>query len=497
MNRTVVQAACIAAATSLIAGCAPAATIAVEEAPLDRSVMPAPGPEPEVDFPGVRRSTLSNGLTVWVVERPEVPLVTAQLLFEAGARMDPPGQSGLSSLTAEMLTEGTTTRSATEIADEIDFLAANLSAGVGRETAVVTLTTLARNVEPALELFTDIVANPSFDEDEWARVRDQRLVSLLQALDQPATIASQEFARIVFGLEHPYGRPVQGTTESVSDITPTELREFHRTYYRPAEAHLIVVGAVETDDLVQQLETHFSAWLGSAPPAPAGPADPPPAPTTQIYLIDKPGAAQSQIRIGHVGVDRMHEDYFPLLALNSILGGQFSSRINLNLREDKGYTYGASSSFQMGRIAGPFVAGAGVQTAVTMESIVEFMRELKEIRDQRPATPEEVEFATTSIIRQEPLTLQTNAQIAARVQDLIRYDLPLDYFDEYSDRVAEVSVAEVNRAAREHLRPGQFAIVVVGDRATIEQNVRTLPYPVEIVAIEGQAEPVTERQEVV
>jgi zinc protease len=189
-------------------------------------------------------------------------------------------------------------------------------------------------------------------------------------------------------------------------------------------------------------------------------------------------------------VPRVHRDYFPLLVMNSLLGGQFSSRINLNLREDKGYTYGARSAFQMGRVAGPFVASAGVQTAVTRESIVEFMRELEEIRGVRPATPEEVEFARVSIIRREPLTLETNAQIASRIQDLILYDLPLDYFDHYNRHLAAVTVDDVNRVAREYLHPDRFAIVVVGDRAAVEGPLRELPYPVDVVVVEGAATPV-------
>jgi zinc protease len=464
----------------LTIGCAPAVTpVSIDTGPLDRSVVPEPGPTPEVDFPSVEQRTLSNGLAVWIVERRGLPLVTMQLLLEGGAVTDSREVAGRASLVADMLTEGTTTRSATQIAEEVDFLAANLNAGVGRETAVVSLGTLSRNLEAALDLFADVILNPAFTQEDWNRVQDQRLVSLLQSLDQPSVIAGQEFSRILYGEEHPYGRTVQGTPESVEAITPEMLREFHAAHYRPEGGNLIVVGDVDEDEVVRLLEAEFAGWSGSPPEPASRVAPPPPQAVTRIYLVDKPGAAQSEIRIGHIGVERAHRDYFPLLVMNSILGGQFSSRINLNLREDKGYTYGASSSFSMGRIAGPFVAAAGVQTAVTKESIVEFMRELEDIRGARPATDEEVEFARTAIIRQEPLTLETNGQIAGRIQDLIVYDLPLDYFDEYTERFAEVTTDDVNRVAREHLQPGQFAIVVVGDRAAIEAELRTLPYPVE------------------
>lgn len=465
-------------------GCA-SATTAVQDPAFDRSVMPAPGSIPEVDFPEIQRFTLSNGLEVWHVERTGLPLLSVQLLLNGGAIAEPTDRPGLASLTAAMLTQGTTSRSATEIADELDFLAASLSAGAGRETAVVTLNTLSRNLAPALNLFADVVTNPSFDEEEWVRVRDQRLAAIAQSRDQAGAVASEEFSRRVFGATHAYGRPLQGTRASVEAMSVPVLREFHQTFYQPSNATLIVVGDVSAAQLRPALEAGLATWRAGPAASRVAPTPPPPLQATRVFLIDRPGAAQSEVRIGHVGVDRNHPDYFPILLMNSILGGQFSSRINLNLREDKGYTYGASSTFQTGRYPGPFLAGGGVQTAVTRESVIEFMKELEEIRGARPVTAEELEFAKASEIRGEPLSLETNAQIAGRIQQLIIYDLPADYFDDYADRVAAVTLADVNRVAREQLHPERFAIVIVGDRASIESGLATLPYPIEIVTIEG------------
>jgi zinc protease len=493
MKTTTVVAAL--AAGALLAGCAPAVGAGPGADPLDRTVAPPPGPDPAYDFPDIQRRTLSNGLELWLVERPGAPLATVQLIADAGAVADPAGQPGIASLTAAMLTEGTARRSADELADELGFLAANLNAGAGREVASVSLTVLERNFTAALDLFADVVVNASFPDSVWPRVRDQRLASLIQSLDQPASVATDEFQRRLFGADHPLGRPVNGTPASVRAATPQALRDFHRRLYRPDNAHLIVVGGLPAANVAAQVERAFAGWAPggavAASPPPAGPA---PQEATRVYLIDKPGAAQSQVRIGHVGVPRVHRDYFPLLVMNNILGGQFTSRINLNLREDKGYTYGARSAFQMGRLAGPFVASAGVQTAVTRESLVEFMRELEDIRGPRPVTAEEVDFARSSIVRREPLTLETNGQIASRVQDLILYGLPLDYFDDYNLHVAAVTVADVNRVAREYLQPDRFAIVVVGDRSTIEGPLRELPYPVDVVVIEDQATPVDEAE---
>ena len=466
-----------------VTACGSAATVATSDAPLDRSITPSPGPTPEFDFPDVEQRTLSNGLRLWIVERPGIPLVNVQLTIGAGAIADPVDRTGLASLTAAMLTEGTTSRSATEIADQIEFLAASLSSVAGQETAGVNLVTLSSTLDEALGIFADVVINPAFDPSEWSRVQDQRLVALVQALDQPRTIATQEFSRVLYGDAHPLGRPTQGTPESVRAVSTADLRDFHSRYYVPGNAVLIVVGDITANRALGLMERHLGAWTGGEAPETQAVADPAAQPGTRVFLIDKPGAAQSEIRIGHVGVARTHPDYFPLLVMNSILGGQFTSRINLNLREDKGYTYGARSAFEMGLIAGPFVASAGVQTAVTKESVEEFMRELVDIRSSRPATAEEVEFARRSLIRSQPLSVETNGQLAARVTEMVRYELPEDYFDDYAERVAAVTVADVNRVAREYLQPDAFAIVVVGDLAEIESGVRSLPFPVEVVTL--------------
>ncbi len=455
--------------------------VGAAQTPLDRSVVPPPGATPAYDFPNPEIHTLSSGLEVWVVERPDLPLVRLQLLLNAGALAEPESQSGLASLTAAMLTQGTVGRSATQIAEELDFLAISLDSNGGQEFATVALSTLARNLDPALDLFADVIVNPAFAADEWNRVQQARLVALLQGRDQPETLANQQFARLVFSRQHPLGRPVQGLPETVQALDPSLLRAFHERFYRPENAHLIAVGDVSAADLLPRLERVLSGWQRGAAPVVSLPDPPAHQESTRVYVIDRPGATQSQIRIGHVGVERTHADYFPLLIMNMILGGQFTSRLNMNLREEKGYSYGAGSTFQMGRMAGSFVASAGVQTVVTAESVIEMMKEVREIRDARAPTAEEVAAARTSIIRREPLLLETNQQIANRLQVLIQYALPLDYFDRYTESIAAVTVEDVQRVAREYLHPDRFVIVVVGDRSAIEEKLLSLPYAVQIV----------------
>lgn len=477
----------------VLAACAPGTPApatpspASAEATIDRSVMPPPGTTPSFDLPEVERRTLSNGMEVYVVERRELPLVTLQMVVGAGAAAEPAGRAGLASLTAAMLDEGTDERSALEIADELDFLAANVYTGAGTDAAYLVLNTLRRNLEPALDVFADVVTDPAFPASEAERVRNERLTAIVEASDRPTTVANQQFNLRIYGPDHPYGRPIEGTTASVRALGPEQLRDFYRTFYRPNNADLIVVGDVSAEQIVPMLEQAFAGWEQAPVPAVRYPAPPAPQEATRVFLIDKPGAAQSEIRIGHVGVPRDNPDYFPLMVMNSILGGQFSSRINLNLREDKGYTYGARSAFNMLREPGTFVASAGVQTPSTKESVVEFMKELREIRAERPVTDEEVEFAKQSIILAQPRQTETNDQVASRLEDLILYSLPTDYFDSYDQRVAAVTREEVERVAREYLDPEHFAVVIVGDRSVVEAGLRELPYPVEVVEVERPA----------
>lgn len=473
----------------LLAGlgaCAPAPPEApVAPAPeVSRAVQPAPGPTPDVDLPEVQRRTLSNGLEVWVVQQRDLPLVTLRMIVDAGSSAEPAGKAGLASVTAAMLDEGTATRSALEIADELDYLGADLGTGAGYDAAYATLSALKRTLPAALEVYADVVASPAFPERELERVRRERLTALVEALDRPSAVAAEQMALRIYGPEHPYGRPPEGTLASVPGLSGDDLRRFYRTYYRPNNATLLVVGDVSADEVTPMLEQAFRGWERAEVPAVRYPAPPAPQAATRVYLIDKPDAAQSEIMIGHVGVARDNPDYFPLLVLNTILGGQFSSRINMNLREEKGYTYGARTVFSMRRQPGPFLASAAVQTATSKESVIEFMKELQEIRGDRPVTREEMESAKAGLMRREPLNLETHAQLAGRLEDMVLYDLPPDYFDTYTERIGAVTLGDLERVAREHLQPERFAIVIVGDRARIEAGLRELPYPLEVVPLE-------------
>ena len=447
-----------------------AAATAQQQAP-DRSAAPKPGPPPALKLPQIQKRTLSNGVPVWIVELHKVPVVHVTLAVRSGSGADPRGKYGIASLTAEMLDEGAGQRNALQIADAIDYLGASLSTSSTSDASSVDLHVPVARLGDALPIMSDVSLHPSFPEEELQRTREELLTSLVQAQDDPASLIQFAFPRLVFGPQHRYGTVSIGTAAAVKGFSVADLRQFHAQQYVPSNAALIVTGDVTTASTMARLEAAFGAWKG----APAPQTAVPPAPqltTRQIYLIDKPGAAQSQIRIGWVGVPRSTPDYFALRVLNTILGGSFTSRLNQNLREEHGYAYGASSSFEMRRAAGPFYAAAGVQTDKTAEALTEFFKELDAIRKPIPA--EEIEKAKNYLALLLPRTFETTESVAGSLAQVFVYNLPADYYATYTSRIRAVTPADVQRAAERYIQPDKFAVVIVGDRKAIEPGIKAL-----------------------
>jgi zinc protease len=462
---------------------------ALDAQTFDRSQRPAAGPTPAVTTPAVAKRTLANGLQVWTVTQRELPSVSAALVVRAGSAHDG-ARAGLASMTASLLDEGTTRRTALEFARDVDFLGASLGAFADQERTSISMTTLKRVADSAFALMGELVTDPAFPAEELERDRKARLQALRQQKDQPTTIASQTFARRVYGEAHAYGRPVSGTPATVAAVTRDDIAGFYQRFYRPNNAIMVIVGDLSAEEGVRYAERAFGGWEKAPVPADAS-AVPvrPAAKPAAVYLVDKPGAAQSEIRIGHPGAARSTDpDYYALQVLNAILGGQFSSRINLNLRESKGYTYGARSGWSFNRGDGPFVASAGVFTAKTDSSLVEFMRELNDIRSTRPATAAEVEFARGVLIRAYPRRVETNGAVAGQLADLAFFGLPETELSTYLTRIAAVRPADVNRVARRYLQPEQFTVVVVGDLAQIRGGIEALGLgPVTVLDADGLA----------
>lgn len=449
----------------------------------DRTTPPAPGPTPALTLPAPQKFTLANGLRVWLLEQHEVPLVQANLVVLSGASADVPGQFGAAAMTAAMLDEGAAGKAALAIADEVEFLGATLSTSASFDASAVRLSTPAAKLGDALGLMAAVALTPDFPADELERLRTERLTGLLQARDDPASLVGLAFPRLLFGPEHRYGTSAGGTETSLKALGVTELKTFHRSHYRPDNAVLIVVGDTTPAALRPLVEARFGAWKADGPAATPFPVRASPQPgKRQIFLVDKPGAAQSQIRIGLVGVPRSTPDYIALDVLNTILGGSFTSRLNTNLRETHGYSYGAASRFDMRRAAGPFFATAGVQTDKTAEALKEFFNELNAIL--RPVPADELarfrNYAALSFAGE----FETSSQLAGKLEEVAVYGLPDDVFSNYVGAVQAVTSADLTRVAKQYLLLDRMAVVVVGDRATIEAPIRATGLgPVTVVPI--------------
>jgi predicted Zn-dependent peptidase len=456
----------------------------------DRTKPPALGAPPRLNLPDIHKRTLSNGLAVWLVESHEVPLVQISLLVKAGAGDDPTGKFGVASLTAAMLDEGAGSRNALELADAIDFLGASLATTASFDASAVRLNVPVARLADALGLMADVVLRPTFPEAELNRLRQERLTALLQAKDDPASVAPLAFARTVFGPTHRYGTGITGTETTLKGFTVPDLESFHVSMYQPGNAVVVVVGDVKAEAIIPQLEMQFGSWKGTSPSTGLGAGVPrkpvPHAPQVaqgQITIVDMPGAAQSQIRIGWVGVPRSTPDYFTIEVLNTILGGSFTSRLNQNLREEHQYSYGASSRFDMRLSAGAFQAGAGVQTDKTAEALREFFNELNGIL--KPVGAEELTKAKNYIALSFPSEFETTGDLSAKMEEMIVYGLPDRYFGDYVDNLQKVTTAAVQKVAETYIQPKRFAVVVVGDRKVIETGIRGLNLgPVRVMSVD-------------
>ncbi len=484
---TAVLCALLLALTSAAAPAARAGQTAASTTAPDRTKAPAPGPVPNFQIPAIEKLALSNGLPVWIVEMHEVPVVDVRMIVKSGGSADPADRYGLADYTASMLDEGAGSRDALELADAIDFLGATLTTDAGFDSSVVRLRTLVSTFDDALPLMADVVLRPTFEQDDMERLRVERETTLVQIRDDVSQLASAAYTRLLFGPRYRYGTPLLGTRTSNRAISLDDIRTFYTQHYQPQNAHLLVVGDVTRAGVIDALESAFGGWKNGEAVAPADlPAAQRPA-GRQIYLVDKPGAGQSQIRIGTVGVARTTPDYFVLDVLNTMLGGSFTSRLNQNLREEHGYSYGAGSSFVMRRAPGPFVAQAGVQADKTAESLTEFFKELEGMHAPVPAA--ELEGARNLEALSFPRDFETASNMSARLADLVVYGLPESLFNDYVPRIQAVTQADVQRAAERYLPTDDFIVVVAGDLATIEQPVRALNLaPVTVVSADDVLE---------
>lgn len=445
--------------------------------------LPKPGPNPTFALPQIEKKKLSNGLNVWVVHQSELPIVSMSMVLGSGGTLDPADRSGVASFTANMLNQGTKTRSANDISNQLQEIGANLGTGAGWDSSSVSMQTLTKSMDKALDIYADVLLNPVFPATEFDSSKRRAMTAFRQRKSSPTAVAGVVYDKVLYG-DQPYGRQLSGDEKSVGAMTRDDLVKFYETNYRPNNSTLIVVGDVNVKTLMPRLEKALGGWTSGPVPAMGTPGSQMMG-KPGIYLVDKPGAAQSSVSIGQVGVERSNPDYFALQVMNSILGGGGSARLFMNLREDKGYTYGAYSRFTFRRGAGPFSASAEIQTGSTKESVIEFMKELNGIRGSIPVTQEELENNKQSLIRRFPSGFETDGAISGQLSNLVTYGLPDSYFNDYIAMVNAVTIEDVNRVANKYLDPSKMAIVIVGDRKVVEPGLKELGWPMTFMDTDG------------
>jgi zinc protease len=435
---------------------------------IDRSTLPLVGPTPSFHFTAIHKDRLKNRMGVWTAEHRGLPVLSFMLVLPSGSAADFEGYEGLAAITADMLDEGSGDRSAIDINAAFARIGSHLDIDVSSDATVMSVTCVARFGRQAMALMADCAMRPRLADADFDRIRQLRLTRLVQLRDMPSAIADRAFMQLVYGA-HPYAHMALGTEEALRQMTIDDVRSFHDKMYTPSQATLVAAGEISAREFEDMAADAFGGWSKPAAPALSDPAlaPPPVEPAHRMALVNKTGAAQSEIRIGEVGLTRSTPDYHPLIVLNMVLGGQFVSRINMKLRQEKGLTYGARTSFDFRRGRGPFVLQTSVQSDGTAEAVEDSMKEIHAIRTDRPPTLQEVETAKTALTRGYARNFETAEQVARAMAQLLLYALPDDYFDTFADRVGEVEVDQVRAVASIHLDPARLATAIVGDAALV------------------------------
>jgi zinc protease len=436
-----------------------------------RATPPPPGAQHALVLPKPTVFTLSNGLTVYLVERHELPIVSAQLITLAGGDANPEDRPGLAGITASLLTEGTTKHTAEEIANGAALIGSDFSASSNVDSAQMSLSLLSKHLRRGLELIADSAEHPSFPAADFERVRKNRLTALIQQQDNPFQLAIRAGALNLYGAGSPYGFDALGTTDSLKAITRDEVESFHATHYGPANSLLELTGDVTPAEARELAEAVFGGWSSKA--SAVAPPSVPQAPVRRILMVDKPGAPQTAILAFGVGAQRNTPDYAATTVMNTMLGGLFSSRINMNLREEHGYTYGAFSFFRYNRGTGPFISGALVRSDVTAPAVEQLFKELAAIQT-KPLSDAELRMAKDSIIRSMPGDFESSNGVNAKLADLWLYNLPQDFYTKLPAQIEAVSSADAQKAAADHIRPENMLLIAAGDKAKVEESLKDL-----------------------
>ena len=428
---------------------------------IDTNVRPTPGTPRAYAFPSFSRHVLPNGLRVVIAPVRTLPLVTVLALVDAGAVADPAGQEGVAQLTASLLTEGTGALTGAALADLTESMGSTLDAGADWDSSVVKLTTLSSRLPDAIALLARVLTEPALPEDEFQRLRHERLADLLQQRSEPRSLADEAFAQAIYAPGARYAMPDGGSEQSVRALTIEQVRQFYASRYSPAATTVVIAGDLSDEEGLTLVTSVLGAWSGGVPPVCSAP-DTTVAVPRGVRIVRKPDAPQSELRVGHVGPPRLTADYFPLVLCNAILGGLFSSRLNLNLREEHAYTYGASSGVDWRRWAGPFSMDAAVQSDVSAAAVSEILKEFDQIRSE-PVTESELSLAISYLDGVFPIRFETTRAIASALASQAIYGLADDYYDTYRANIRAVTADDILRVAQAHLHPDRLQVVAVGD----------------------------------
>lgn len=444
---------------------------------VDRTKLPEPGNPPHVKFPELQKAQLKNGLKIILAERHSIPVINFNLVVDAGYASDQFALPGTSKLAMEMIDEGTKRRTALQISEELSLLGATLGTGSDLDVSYVSLSALKNKLDESLDIFADVILNPSFPIEDLNRLKSQTIAAIQREKVTPTSMALRVFPKILYGENHAYGNPMtgSGTEESISKITREDLIKFHQTWFKPNNSTLVVVGDITLDQLLPKLEKLFENWKPGTVPI-KNISDVNHKDKSMVYIIDRPGSIQSLIFAGHIAPPTNDPDDIAIEMLNTIFGGAFTSRINMNLREDKHWSYGASSFLMGARGQRPFVVYASVQTDKTKESMVEVKKELEQILITKPPTEEELNKNKQNEILALPGSWETMRSVLGPIVSIVKYKLPDDYYQTYPEKLRSLNLNDINRAAKKVLRPDKLVWVIVGDRSKIEQGIRELNF---------------------
>lgn len=423
-------------------------------------------------FPSFQTRILANGLRLIVAHVPAYPVVTTLAVIEAGATRDPRNFEGLAQLTTRALLEGTRDMDALALTTRLEMLGTTLDTGADWDSAIVQLTALSSRIDDALAVLAEVLCHPSFPESELERLRAERLADLAQLRAEPRGLSDVFFSRLLYTPASRFARLAGGDEASIMRLSRDQVVAYHREFYRPDATALMLVGDIEVEQAVRLANAHFSEWKGKAPPV-TEPESHQRYPEPRVHLVHKAEAPQSEVRVGHVTIPRLHDDYFPVVVMNAILGGLFSSRLNLNLREAHAYTYGAHSAFDWRRASSPFEISTAVETAVTADALREIVHEFARIRSE-PVSEAELSLAVSYLVGVFPIRFETTAEVAGGLANVEIFRLPSNYFDVYRDKVQAVTAQDVLRVAQTHLDPARLQVVVVGDAEAIRGPIEAL-----------------------